>query len=73
MKETDVMNTFQEFYGGFALYDLTRQWITTAGPFKYDYRWLQPNGTEEQFKQWADKGFSEAFNVDPDMFKLLSS
>ena len=73
VKESDIMNTFQEFYGGFALYDLTRQWITTAGPFKYDYRWLQPNGTEMQFKRWADNGFSNAFGVEPDRFDILPS
>lgn len=68
--ETTVMDTFQEFYGAFALYDLTRQWIMVPGPFTYDYRWLQPNGTSEQVKRWADSGFINAYGVSPDEFKM---
>lgn len=72
LDEADVRKTFQEFYGGYALYDLTRQWITAPGPFEYDYRWLQPNGSREQVKQWVDDGFAKTYGVAPDMFQILT-
>ena len=71
LDEADVMETFQNFYNGQALYDLTRQWIKSSGPFTYDYRWLQPNGTTEQVKEWADRIFANAFGVAPDDFRHL--
>ncbi len=71
--EAVIMDTFQEFYGGFALYDLTRQWITAPGSFRYDYRWLQPNGTAEQVKAWADSGFVSAYGISPDEVTILAS
>lgn len=71
--EADIMATFQEFYGGFALYDLTRQWITEPGPFAYDFRWLQPNGTPEQVKAWADGIFANAYGISTDAFQILVS
>lgn len=71
LKEADVMETFQNFYNGQALYDLTRQWIKIPGPFAYDYRWLQPEGSAEQTKEWADGIFAQAFGVAPDAFQIL--
>jgi hypothetical protein len=71
LDEGDVMETFQNFYNGQALYDLTRQWIKSTGPFTYNYRWLQPNGTTQQMKEWADRIFANAFGVEPDDFRHL--
>ncbi len=71
LDEAAVMDTFQEFYGGFALYDLTYQWITTAGPFTYDYRWLQPNETDRQIKSWANGIFTSAYGFSTDEFTSL--
>jgi hypothetical protein len=68
LDEADVMSTFQDFYSGYSLYDLVRQWTVEPGPFKYDFRWLQPNGTREEIKLWADRMFTSAFNVPPDEF-----
>lgn len=73
LDEATVMETFQEFYGGFALYDLTHQWITKAGPFAYDFHWLQPNGTDDQIKVWADRIFTNACGVSPDEFTSLQA
>ncbi|MBB6013271.1 hypothetical protein HNR59_002616 [Aquamicrobium lusatiense] len=73
LDEATVMETFQEFYGGYALYDLTYQWITTPGPFTYNFRWLQPNGTDEQIKAWADRIFTNAYGVSPDDFTSLQA
>jgi hypothetical protein len=71
LDEATVTETFQEFYGGYALYDLTYQWITTPGPFTYNFRWLQPNGTGEQIKAWADRIFTKTYGVSPDDFTSL--
>lgn len=71
LDEAAVMETFQDFYGGYALYDLTNQWITKPGPFTYNFRWLQPNGTHEQVKTWADRIFINAYGVSPDDFTSL--
>jgi len=68
LDEASVMETFQEFYSGYALYDLTAQWITKPGPFTYDFRWLQPNGTDEQIKAWADGIFEKTYGISPDDF-----
>ena len=73
LNEADVIETFQNFYNGQALYDMTRQWIRVPGPFTYDYRWLQPNGSHEQSKHWAEEGFKSTFGVEPDAFRLLPS
>jgi hypothetical protein len=73
LDEADVLETFQNFYNGQALYDLTRQWIKQPGPFAYDYRWLQPSGTPEQMKEWADRIFLQTFGVQPDDFRLLGA
>jgi hypothetical protein len=70
--EADVMQTFQNFYSGFALYDLTQQWIIASGRFRYDYRWLQPHGATEQVKAWADRSFIDVYGVPPDKFSVLS-
>jgi hypothetical protein len=71
VSELDTMETFQGFYGGQALYDLTRQWIKEPGPFRYNYRWLQPNGTPEEIRGWASNIFSRAYSVSPEDFKIL--
>ncbi|HEY7810948.1 MAG TPA: hypothetical protein VIA98_11260 [Allosphingosinicella sp.] len=70
--EAAVMETFQDFYGGFSLYDLTRQWIAEDGPFRYDYSWLQPEGTPDLMKSWASRQFENTYGVSPDQFELLS-
>ncbi len=71
LDKVPVMETFQGFYSGCALYDLTYQWIITSGPFSYDFQWLQPNGTDEQIKAWADRIFTNAYGVSPYEFVTL--
>ena len=73
LDEATVMETFQEFYSGYALYDMTYQWITKPGPFTYNFRWLQPNGTDEQIKTWADSIFTNTYGVSPDDFTSLQT
>ena len=69
--EADVMNTFQSFYAGFSLYDLTRQWIAEAGAFRFDYAWLQPRGTDDEVERWASQQFESTFGVSPGDFELV--
>lgn len=71
LDEATVLDRFQEFYNGHALYELTSQWITRPGPFTYDFRWLQPNGSKEDIKGWADRIFVSAYGASPDDFMIL--
>lgn len=71
LNEATVLDRFQEFYNGYALYDLTSQWISQPGPFAYDFRWLQPHGSKEDVKGWADRIFASAYGVSPDDFMIL--
>jgi hypothetical protein len=72
LAEDDVHQSFQRFYDGHALYDLTQQWITRSGPFTYRFHWLQPNGTEAEVKAWADHNFWAAYGISPDEFTVLA-
>ena len=69
--EADVMESFQRFYDSYALYELTTQWIIAPGSFTYPFRWLQPNGSDTQVKEWADRIFENAYGVAPDDFTIL--
>ncbi len=70
--EKTIMETFHQFYGAHVVYDLTRQWINEEGPFRYDYRWLQPAGTDEEIKAWSDRNFAAAYGVMPDKFEIIA-
>lgn len=69
--EATIVKTFEKFYASHVVYELTRQWIAVPGPFRYDYRWLQPAGTDGEIKAWADRNFRNAFGVHPDEFEVL--
>jgi hypothetical protein len=69
--EPTVFRTFENFYAHHVVYELTRQWIVAPGPFRYEYRWLQPTGTDAAIKAWTDGNFSKGYGVMPDEFELL--
>ena len=69
--EEAVHRTFESFYQFNVTYDMTSQWISTPGPFKYDYGWLSSKGTFEDCKNFADRGFEGAYGVSPDEFELI--
>ena len=73
LNEAAVMDRFQKFYNGHALYDFTYQWITRPGPFSYDFRWLRPDGATEEIKGWADRIFASVYGISPDDFTILPS
>jgi hypothetical protein len=69
--DSTAYRTFETFYSHHVVYELTRQWIVAQGPFQYDYRWLQPAGTDAEIKSWADGSFRRVYGVLPDEFELL--
>jgi len=69
--EALIQRTFDNFYAVNVSYDMTRQWITQAGPFEYDYRWLSSSGTQTDMKNFADRHFEQIYGVHPDTFEIL--
>lgn len=69
--EEAVMNTFNQFFGTMALYDLTRQWILKDGPFVLDFEWLSASYDEARVKEWGDDTFRQAYGVTLDEFEII--
>ena len=68
-QRVNIQKTFNDFYGGTALYDLTRQWILTDGDFKFNYDWLSDSLLEKNIYEWASKSFKSAYGVGLEEFK----
>ena len=68
--EAIAHKSFSTFYSTNVTYDLTRQWISKAGPFEYDYGWLS-SGTSADFKAFGGRHFKIVYGVHPDRFDLL--
>lgn len=60
-----LQETFDSFYAMNLTYDLTRQWITERGPFKYDYSWLSQSGSYEDIEGFATRAFKSVYGVNP--------
>ncbi len=69
--ESSVMSTFNSFYAYNVTYDLTRQWVSQSGPFRYEYDWLSSSGTTAELKTFADRHFEQVYGVQPDLFEIL--
>jgi hypothetical protein len=69
--EKYLYETFQAFYEFIVTYDMTRQWISVPGEFRYDYRWLSSTATEDSYKKFATSCFMRAYGVSPGDFELL--
>jgi len=67
--EADIHETFNDFFGWWATYDLVRQWTINDGQFEYHYRWLTPTVTDVEARAWADRHFMSAFGVEPSSFQ----
>lgn len=65
-----VKAVFDTFYATNVTYDMTRQWITIEGPFKYDYKWLSSNANYEEFKSFGDRHFKSLYGIEPDRIVL---
>jgi len=70
--ETEVQETFDDFYANNVIFDLTRQWITQPGPFRYAYRWLSQKGTDEEIQSFAERCFESLYGVKPSNVVVLS-
>lgn len=69
--QDNVQKTFDAFYASVVTYDMTHQWITKPGPFKYPYRWLSQTAGGHVLKTFADNQFEGAFGVHPDDVELI--
>ncbi len=70
-EEKPVQNTFDLFYYWVAIYDLTRQWLVGPGKFDFDFGWLTSNFSADVTKDWAARGFENAYGVRPDSFRIV--
>ena len=70
--QSDVYNTFQDFYSHTVVCDLTRQWIYESGPFSYDYQWLAQNGSDyNDIRRFAERCFGSVYGVNPGTVSLV--
>lgn len=69
--ESDVQEAFDDFYANNVIYDLTRQWITQPGPFKYAYRWLSQKGTDDEIQAFAERSFESVYGIKPTNVVIL--
>lgn len=69
--ETLVQSTFQTFFSSVSTYDLTRQWITESGPFRFQYNWLVEDASQEDMKTFGSRNFESIYGISPDAFEIL--
>ncbi|NRB63191.1 MAG: hypothetical protein HRU40_09245 [Saprospiraceae bacterium] len=61
--DADLHKVLNEFFGNNLVYNLTRQWILNDGDFKYNFKWLSEDISEEEWKGWADSVFNKLYGV----------
>ncbi len=69
--ESDIKEAFDDFYAHNVIFDLTRQWITQPGPFKYAYRWLSQKGTDDEIQAFAERSFESVYGIKPTNVVIL--
>jgi hypothetical protein len=69
--EASVHRAFQAFYDNAVVLDLTNQWISEAGDFRYDLRWLSASASDDEARTYMKRQFKAAFSVDPDNAEIL--
>ncbi|WP_139253261.1 hypothetical protein [Burkholderia ubonensis] len=68
-----VHRTFEQFYGGVVLYDLTRQWILKDGPFICNFEWLMEGDySQADVDAWASDLFKRVYGVGLTEFEIIS-
>jgi hypothetical protein len=67
-----VEKAFNTFYQHDVVYDLTNQWISCSGPFRYDVDWLKPSASADQMREHLRGNFKAAFQSDPETVELIS-
>ena len=68
-----VKKMFNTFFETNIIYDLTRQWILSDGPFSYDYSWLSTSEPQTEIIKFAKDSFARLYGVNPDLFELVTS
>jgi hypothetical protein len=69
--ESDIQEAFHDFYAHNVIFDLTRQWITEPGLFKFAFRWLSQKGTEGEIQAFAERSFESVYGVRPTSAVIL--
>lgn len=67
---TAVHSMFERFYSNVSLYDLTRQWILSDGPFKIDLEWLSQSYNQVDADKWAGDVMHAAYGVRLEEFEI---
>lgn len=66
-----VHATFEKFFGSVVVYDLTRQWIASLGPFRYSLNWLVERASEDDMKTFASANFASVYGFTPETIEIL--
>ncbi|MBB3819820.1 hypothetical protein FHT03_003011 [Xanthomonas arboricola] len=66
-----VHATFEKFFGSVSVYYLTRQWITSPGPFRYSLNWLVEQASEDDMKTFASGNFASVYGFPPETVEIL--
>lgn len=68
-----VHRTFERFYSGVVLYDLTRQWLLADGPFICNFEWLTESAhSQADADAWASSLFRQVYGVGLTEFEIIS-
>lgn len=70
--EASVHNVFNIFYQHNLSYDLTNQWISEPGSFRYNAKWLVANADQTEIERYMKQCFESAFGFSPDLAKVYS-
>ncbi|NBB81353.1 MAG: hypothetical protein GVY36_18250 [Verrucomicrobia bacterium] len=68
-KADAIQNTFDQFYTWIVNYGLISQWISSDGPFRYNFEWLSTAHNPNEIEEWAKAGFERTFGISPDKFQ----
>lgn len=70
-KPEAILATYNAFFGGILIYDLTHQWILEKGPFRYNYDWLTTSYSVDMIAESAKRTFERILGANPDAFDIL--
>jgi hypothetical protein len=69
-----VQATFEQFYGGVVLYDITRQWVLRDGDFDLNFEWLvNSEYREDEAVAWVDRILMNTFGIRIADFEILGT
>jgi hypothetical protein len=69
--EALVQKVFDTFYASTVTYDLTDQWISEPGPFRYSYDWLSQTAHNDVLRAFANGNFQHVYGLNPDDVEIL--